>query len=300
MSNFTWVCKIDWLTLTIKGGFGSSVKELDHDLAAALAYRAFESVGYQVDVPLERQMPSFGYAYAFTEPYNHVRIDVGANVEVQGLKMTLSGSVLDGIPARDELLRNALRGGWKPTRIDIALDALDTGVTISSIRDAYMSNVNRSVQRSTRYIEKGKAHTFELGSRTSEKFMRIYDKGAQQRTLASWLRFELECKGTYAVQVGSALMSETALCGVPTMLKMLHYPETKHELLDAIAEVITGVDYVSPESVKGSSDTLLWLEKSVKPSLVKLHKENRAEFRAFLATVFDGIEANEGIVAWDG
>lgn len=280
-SLFTWIASIDWLTLTIKGGFGITLDGSNLHVAEVLAVKALETLNIYVTNGLERVPHTFGYRHAFKERSTGMIVEVSENLSVQGIKVQASGGVLRQIPDRMLLLSYALSGGWRVTRIDVAIDAMDTDVRVSEIKRAYEDNVLRSVQRKYRYIEKGKEQTIEIGSRTSEKFLRVYDKAAEQHLNVSWVRFEIECKGNYGQNMANAVNESTAIVAIPVILRMLQHPETKHWLLDAIAQLAEGHEYVSAEQVKTVGDTFLWLKTQVLPSLVKLYYTNNGDFRAF-------------------
>lgn len=90
--------------------------------------------------------------------------------------------------------------GARCSRIDLAFDVDSRSVldlAHAAVRaGAFVSPANRN---SWRTVEGGDGGlTVYLGSRQSERFLRIYDKAAQQKTGGEWTRFELEVKGERA------------------------------------------------------------------------------------------------------
>jgi len=109
------------------------------------------------------------------------------------------------------------------TRIDIACDD-KTGLLNLSQMWQYANDSNyrtRLIKRNNYESFDGKntgAKTIYFGSRSSQYFIRIYDKAAQQsnvsmeanQALAHWIRFEISLKGDYAVQAaGFLVLSES-------------------------------------------------------------------------------------------
>lgn len=106
------------------------------------------------------------------------------------------------------------------TRIDAAFDDRTGTVTVEKVREAVDAGqlVTRArkgrnisgVDLATGVKEGG---TFEVGSRRSESFTRIYDKAAEQRSKGvtvdgPWTRVEVELKGERADRFGLNLMLE--------------------------------------------------------------------------------------------
>jgi len=115
-----------------------------------------------------------------------------------------------------ELLKAISRHGHI-SRIDLAID--DIGMNYFSPEDIYsfyhqnkIVKKFRSVERHDKSSKPGctNGYTLYLGRRTSEIFLRIYDKQAEQNSKKgnspieySWIRWELECKGKKAQCIAS-------------------------------------------------------------------------------------------------
>ena len=104
----------------------------------------------------------------------------------------------------DKLLPHLSHLGFLATRIDFALDLYDPGITIGDIYEQIMDGritvPTRTVTRIQAHSGSATGETLYIGSRTSERYLRIYDKGVEQNSAPSgqWLRIELEVKGKRA------------------------------------------------------------------------------------------------------
>jgi len=123
---------------------------------------------------------------------------------------------LSGLKCREEW-KEALTAAEHCSRLDVAVDVhLDAKVPTLT-RDCYESLFHvppgngRPAKRSLILNSDG-GSTLYIGSRVSDRFARLYDKGIEQRTLAAgkWWRFELELKGARAEQMSAGLLSAIA------------------------------------------------------------------------------------------
>lgn len=94
-------------------------------------------------------------------------------------------------------------GGGKVTRVDMAIDLLDCGGHVLDMYHAFKtSQVMTSSKMVTVFSKEGGAldsgSTVYFGSRQSDRYTRIYDKGKEQGTKLNWIRIEMELKGKRA------------------------------------------------------------------------------------------------------
>jgi hypothetical protein len=130
----------------------------------------------------------------------------------------------------------------------------------------------------------GDGDTFYVGSRSSERFIRIYNKGAQSGQEAS-IRVEVELKGGLAEaawadlrkSASHSLFSLQAVCGAAYNVGI----PLPVRLQAANREFVRDSD-----KAKSHARTLKWLRESVKPTVSRLIKEGIEE--AYLYdTLFD-------------
>ena len=104
-----------------------------------------------------------------------------------------------------ELIYNIDKNKGKLTRIDLALDDFigDT-IPISKLkRDIITGNITSKWKTSTEIIKRDMTgtklgDTISLGSRTSNAFLRIYDKALEQNLDITWHRLEIEIRKSNA------------------------------------------------------------------------------------------------------
>lgn len=125
--------------------------------------------------------------------------------------LQMSGSQLDeyrrGGGQEKQLVHDCavLRGNF--TRIDYAIDLYDTDGTPYDLLAAWECNQVETVARSMGAVEtkerkKSRGATVYVGSRQSERMVRVYEKGKQKGLSVDWIRVELEAKGARANQLG--------------------------------------------------------------------------------------------------
>jgi phage replication initiation protein len=127
--------------------------------------------------------------------WHSTRKDMGVHVMYSG--GTLNNHLDNGIEARTIAAHHKGRGD-RCTRIDVAIDAVDSNLSIRKLYDLSQASYKLPFGRKATLMQSGKGVTLYVGSRTSELFLRVYDKGAEQGTDDNWKRVELEMKGTRA------------------------------------------------------------------------------------------------------
>jgi len=104
----------------------------------------------------------------------------------------------------DKLIPHLAKLGFSATRIDVALDIYNSGVSVRQIYDELMwGNIKvptRSITLITAHAGSMTGETMYCGSRESERYLRVYDKGLEQNSAKAgeWIRIELEIKGKRA------------------------------------------------------------------------------------------------------
>ncbi len=221
---------------------------------------------------------------------------------------------------------------FKCTRIDIPGD--DLGVDYFSMKDLYeIFVVNKSyVLRNgatkisyigTNDINQYKGMTFYIGSKTSDLFLRIYDKDSEQKDklksfnskFPNWIRYEICFKNAYAleviVEVYSALLKGESISNIWSswMYKILKIKqvnendlnknrwkdsETYLKLLEQFKTINFGREKNSESSLEITKE---WLETSAMKGLLKLTMAKGWEFLLLWLknNMYNKIEALEKI-----
>lgn len=228
-------------------------------------------LGNPVAVPTMR--PRFGYDSV-------AQYDSGAVMmwstsrEDMGVHIMLSGSTLREFATRGsnslQVLTQLKRFGARVSRIDLAIDVFGSEMTCGNLckpnRQPYKGKGRTPKFTQVGDIEDG--WTIYIGSRSSDKFLRIYDKSKESGFEdSSWVRIEVECKGMVAHWLGDTLPSYTAQEAYElsaTLVKTM-VDFNVRDWSDALD--CKSVEISIPK--KTDKDTLGWLIKSCAPALAK-------------------------------
>lgn len=155
-------------------------------------------------------------------------------------------------------------------RLDVAID-VENEEKPSSYYDAYKGTLSKGFEQSP------SGETFYLGSRKSDKLMRIYRYNAPHER-AHLLRFEIQYRREFsraaAWHIVQAGIREFALAALS------EYPlPTEH--------ITQGSDETFFIARKSKGDTLLWLEKQVKPAIIKLIESGEFDARQWIEELYN-------------
>lgn len=273
--------KIDWLTLTGKSPTlprcYADYVQLANDMLTDLS---LDGLGLQ---PVN---PNPFYLHAFAIGQGRGVIHLAEDVGRQGVMLVLAGQALAQCDDQQMLLA-ALAAGWKVTRLDMAYDFLNCGESIAATYAAYQS-VEHQPKRRTTYIESEQGDTLYIGSRSSAKMLRLYNKGAEQRLELDWIRLEVEYKAEAASSAAAALASaqpfERQYALAADALAMLDTPASIYTVL---LEFGGAAIVRSTPLTKGSTE--LWLHQSVLPALRKFRRQQPERFDLWLDALLNVI-----------
>ena len=253
--------KIDWITATKKlytEGVG-----LVHAYSEALtiARSKLKDVGLYGG-NLVRQNAIMRYPWRWLDQDTQTMINVSENPAEQGIMLVLSGQATTDQQWTRQALRALLDDGWNVTRIDIALDIYNSGKDAQDVFFAH--RVEQPNERKKRgFIQSDKGSTFTLGSRSSNKYLRVYDKGKEQGTQEDWLRVEMEYKGD-AAPIAAALANGNLQACVADMMNFLG--QTLPEVTEAMYELANGYQEKITVVRKTQTDRARWVEGTVFPA----------------------------------
>lgn len=113
------------------------------------------------------------------------------------------------------------RGIFK--RVDYAVDLFDTEGLPHDVKLAWECSQLLTIAKQVGLIEystreESKGATVYIGSRSSERMVRIYDKAKQKGLKIDWLRVELEAKGDRANQLGHLISTRGVITAGNSML----------------------------------------------------------------------------------
>lgn len=159
-----------------------------------------------------RATPRFGYRQAVKYP-SGLTIHYDGASDTMGAHYVYSGETLnelnrEGVDSNWVLAWHTARG-HRCTRLDLAIDVRGSDCLMQNCIDAAFAGKTSGTARSVNIIQNTRdgGATIYVGSRSSQKFVRIYNKAAQMGQTGDWVRIEIETKGDTARGIAKALQS---------------------------------------------------------------------------------------------
>ena len=237
---------IDWISGTFKG-----------------ENRANMSYPPEFDQKRVQTRPLNGYDIAVRygdgrlEMQNSKRIDMG-------IHFTWSGEVLRNLPiSAPEALEYMISSGATITRIDIAIDVFNMGLDPRrATAEIEAGNIKTRAKQKPFWGSPGeKGYTQYVGKKSSEIFLRIYNKAAEMGIEADYTRVELSVKDERAHKAAIAILRGDSYRSL--VLGFCTFP-----LWDEWLEVM-GMDAISLPAERTTSKTKEWILRSVVPAIAR-------------------------------
>lgn len=151
-------------------------------------------------------------------------------------------------------------------RIDIAFDVVDSVLQIELLyRQIANGEYLLPFKRKASLVTSTDGVTMYVGSRTSDLFLRVYDKGAEQKTDDNWKRVELEVKGTRAMFFLNLLVREGEINMGQTARDVLRGVAAFN---DPVWQLVIGDEPLHIGKAKNAEpDTKDWLITQVAPAM---------------------------------
>jgi Replication initiation factor len=249
--------KIDWITLT------RPKLRLDDDGSIAAFLMDFDP-----NPTWESVHPTNGYRYA-------VRNSTGAvgqtTTTQQGSLLQWSSQALQSVNVR-AIGEKAIGEDWRVTRLDLAIDFYNFDTTVEDYRQEFLADQCNTQATTLEERKKGEhGHTIYIGSRHSERFVRIYNKKAEQMErhgvdipAESWVRVELQLGDAHARSAFGMLKNADLSETIPAIIRgFADFPN--------IEEYSSSTSY--PRSTEGdgrkATNTERWLLEQVAPALAR-------------------------------
>jgi hypothetical protein len=278
---------IDWLSYTLPWK-SPRIKHLSPDVSVELV--AERASGMIERWQGERALHGYRWQFVSVEKPG-LRVMISPRNHDMGVHIQFAGSALMGENVM-ERLEFALDAGGSITRIDLAVDVAQRW----NIRKMYEAVIdNRVVTRAKKpgYVESETGATCYVGSRTSEKFLRVYDKGGQLKSGRPWTRVELECKGGFAGRIAKFIRQE-GLQAIPSVIRgfcdWTEFPAWG----DVMNSEIGRVSLPQPER---QSNTRGWLLEIVAPALARYAAANpefQSQFYSRVDALLEGLAGGVG------
>jgi hypothetical protein len=247
---------IDWFSYTLDGGKEPKGAYSSGVFRAITASRASGHHG-----EWKEREPLHGYRYgvaASDKPSLMVLMDGSA--PGMGIHVSWSGSALAGEKLNDRL-KYALYAGGRCTRIDLAIDVPRT-MDFRALFDAVRRGELDTRAKKCSIIDSDTGTTVYVGARTSEQYLRVYDKRGQTGGDQDWTRIELECKGRTANGIAQYL-ANGSLLDIPRIVRAF-CDWRGNEQWEAI---FSGSPKISVPKAEKITDRARWFEDGVKPAI---------------------------------
>jgi len=258
---------VDWLSFTVEW---TKVRKNDwqtHDAQMVSCGRLLETTAtWRRDVALH------GYEDCWiSSELGQARVMVSRPGHSMGIHIQLPGQALQAMGVK-KALRICRELVGKVSRIDIAVDCKGK----SDAADVYGSHLAKTMvtraQKVNMFVGTNGV-TVYVGSRTSERFLRVYDKAAQTQTEGNWTRVEMECKGEKAKWI-SAYILDSGQDAIGALIGDYVSCPTVDWYADALSRVNVVLGAPQPKKM---TDTRAWLMGTVARSLAKEVRDD-AEF----------------------
>jgi hypothetical protein len=199
--------------------------------------------------------------------WNRERPEMGEHLQLSGSALRfMANRGMDAFAA----LREVFRLGGRVSRIDLAIDLFDSGLTLAHLGKPHRLPYKGKgrTPKITPMGDEEDGWTLYVGSRSSDKFLRVYDKSKEQKLSdVDWVRIELECKGMVAHWLGVELPDKTpkgSHAFAATLIRsMVDFDNAAWTFALDSDEVQTGM----PKQTE--RDTLKWLVDACAPALAK-------------------------------
>lgn len=229
----------------------------------------------------------FGYRKCLT--FNTIKILFDGTDEM-GIHLILPSAALAYLDERSNIFNLFLKFtklGFEVSRIDLALDVFDNlmPTIIRDIKDHNYRTKSRTIEKIDKIdtrTNKIIGQTLYIGSRSSEKMLRIYNKQQESKLDYKLTRFELELKGDKAKQTFEILISGKAQFSDLTKQMLRDHIKFIRPTNDSnksrwplaiywakITSTDKKLDLAMPKKPKSLDATIQWLLKSVSKSLLK-------------------------------
>lgn len=197
---------------------------------------------------------------------NYERPDMGRHIIYSGKTIQRIREMYD-VSAFD-ILAHHIANGHNVARIDLAIDFIETGVTVEDFKQAFEQGHITTRLRSANIVKSltDKGYTLYIGSQVRrKKLVKIYDKGAETGTGLDWIRVEVQLMGKPATQVSKQIVTDRDVADV--MLRSIK------DVLDCPTIRVWNEVFSRKEPIKLQSEsdiagnTREWLDKQVFPAL---------------------------------
>jgi len=266
---------VDWLSYTVAWDM---VKHLPLETID----EQFESVQRLTDVRgrWTRAVALHGYESAWVcKECGFPRVSISRPNHPMGIHVEIPGQALLQKTSM-EWIERCLDYRGSVTRIDLAIDVRGFGAP-RDLYDAHQVGKTKTRAQKMRLILEPPGSTVYAGARTSERFLRVYDKAAEQGIEGHWTRIELELKGR-AAKTATKELSAKGWQVIPPLIRAFVDCEAVGWYHEAVTSAVTEL---APPQPKKMTDTKAWLLGTVASTLARETMEDANFLVEFLVKV---------------
>lgn len=261
--------KIDWLTLTL-------VFTQDVDDKRLVSHTGTTPITDILGNIVEEEIRPVPF-YTNGTKYEFGSVFVNEKNPLQKTMVVVTGDDWSNIALAGKdpaiVLKNLLKyPEAKVTRLDFAVDIRERDFRINTLLAAWragnMKTSAESVQLVGRQGKAGKdlGKTLYIGSRSSERMIRCYDKGAQTETRGQWVRIEIELKGRWAMATALEMASGRVVEAGKAAIRQ--FVTTGVSWFDSAVQRGKGDGYIVPDK-RAQTDHEKWLMNIAVPAVLK-------------------------------
>jgi hypothetical protein len=246
---------LDWMAVTYPAN-----TPIDGAVPAEVRVAPFDKIG-----------PAL-YGYSVSMRNDNGALILSDGTAAQGVHVILPSDALlaaraEGLVDR-ELCRFVIDGGGRASRLDMAVDILDSRLSVAMLRKAYIGGKAETDARTGSEVANllTPEDTLYIGSRSSYRFFRAYNKGAQVKHETPWLRLELECKRMVAAGMTEA-MADSADPRQTINAAIRAYID--FPTLKTYQKALADCDAILPNIPRKMTATYRWLLEQVAPCLAR-------------------------------
>lgn len=244
---------IDWLSYVVEDTV------IMHD---AHAQEWFSRLGLSAD-GMKQCRPTNAYRKAWRNDQGAI-LQSTANRLDMGINVLLTGSVLKNYDWKS-VLEHCFRYYGHVARVDLTIDARDYGLSIEKCHKLIMGKKAITKARNATLVQSKTGTTCYVGSRSSDRFLRIYDKAGEQGIEnADWKRIELELAGDKATWACEQIL-QAGPQYIPGIIRAFIDFDGYAPWMKIMGQAVPA----DVDSMKHTTDTQKWLLETVAKSLAK-------------------------------
>lgn len=265
---------VDWLSFTLPFEL-MDVERGFMALTSDARRVAWDLFNLHVD---KQETPHYGYIQAWSLGLGGV-IQYNPYREDMGISVVLPGQLLKELGWR-QFLNIALEKGHV-SRIDVTCDVMDDQFDCEGLYKLVDQGLAVTKARGVSFITSKTGQTLYVGKRTSDRMLRLYDKGGEsggQRGI-HW-RIEAEIKGKASMSVARRMLADTS--SAYELFKSILECPGHRGYTEAIGSDFTEQGF---ETEKRRKDTMAWLCGLVAKTLADQERLNQGSLQQFLQSV---------------